>query len=126
MNQNLKSQNPSFNVFKLSPCHPSKITQNGTGQFSVTYQTMSKQCLQRVSESPGMNVPLPSDTRKSAPNPDNIVLEANPLVTSGSLRKGCFVKLKAFQANSVKGKKLDPIEFVASRKNENKANPGLL
>lgn len=31
--------------------------------------------------------------------------EANHLVTSGLLRKGCFVRLKSFQANSVKGKK---------------------
>ncbi|KAF5864445.1 Replication factor A protein 1 [Aspergillus alliaceus] len=32
--------------------------------------------------------------------------EANRFVTSGQLRKGCFVRLKAFQANSVKGKKI--------------------
>lgn len=32
-------------------------------------------------------------------------LEANHFVTDGLLRKGCFVKLKQFQANSVKGKK---------------------
>lgn len=32
--------------------------------------------------------------------------EANHLVTSGSLRKGCFARLKSFQANSVKGKKI--------------------
>lgn len=31
--------------------------------------------------------------------------EANHVVTDGSLRKGCFVRLKSFQANSVKGKK---------------------
>ncbi|KAF7632044.1 hypothetical protein AFLA_012886 [Aspergillus flavus NRRL3357] len=31
--------------------------------------------------------------------------EANRFVTSGQLRKGCFVRLKSFQANSVKGKK---------------------
>ncbi|KAK1148283.1 Replication factor A protein 1 [Aspergillus melleus] len=35
-----------------------------------------------------------------------LATQANPLVTSGLLRKGCFVKLKAFQANSVKGKKI--------------------
>ncbi|KAE8348590.1 hypothetical protein BDV28DRAFT_143147 [Aspergillus coremiiformis] len=32
--------------------------------------------------------------------------EANRFVTSGQLRKGCFVRLKGFQANSVKGKKI--------------------
>ncbi|CAI7568295.1 unnamed protein product [Penicillium pancosmium] len=32
--------------------------------------------------------------------------QANHVVTDGSLRKGCFVKLKSFQANSVKGKKI--------------------
>ncbi|KAB8240624.1 hypothetical protein BDV35DRAFT_372666 [Aspergillus flavus] len=32
--------------------------------------------------------------------------EANRFVTSGQLRKGCFVRLKSFQANSVKGKKI--------------------
>ncbi|KAJ5234479.1 Replication factor A protein 1 [Penicillium citrinum] len=32
--------------------------------------------------------------------------EANHVVTDGSLRKGCFVRLKSFQANSVKGKKI--------------------
>jgi replication factor A1 len=31
--------------------------------------------------------------------------EANHVVTDGSLRKGCFVRLKSFQANSVKVKK---------------------
>ncbi|KAJ5585346.1 Replication factor A protein 1 [Penicillium hispanicum] len=32
--------------------------------------------------------------------------EMNHVVTDGSLRKGCFVRLKSFQANSVKGKKI--------------------
>ncbi|KAJ5101467.1 Nucleic acid-binding OB-fold-containing protein [Penicillium alfredii] len=32
--------------------------------------------------------------------------EANHVVSDGSLRKGCFVRLKSFQANSVKGKKI--------------------
>ncbi|KAJ5894426.1 Replication factor A protein 1 [Penicillium taxi] len=32
--------------------------------------------------------------------------ESNPLVADGSLRKGCFVRLKSFQANMVKGKKI--------------------
>lgn len=32
--------------------------------------------------------------------------QANHVVTDGSLRKGCFVRLKSFQANSVKGKKI--------------------
>ncbi|KAJ5590100.1 Replication factor A protein 1 [Penicillium hetheringtonii] len=32
--------------------------------------------------------------------------EANHVVTDGSLQKGCFVRLKSFQANSVKGKKI--------------------
>ncbi|GFF51991.1 replication factor A protein 1 [Aspergillus lentulus] len=35
-----------------------------------------------------------------------LATQANPLVTSGMLRKGCFVRLKSFQANSVKGKKI--------------------
>ncbi|PLN74470.1 single-stranded DNA-binding replication protein A [Aspergillus taichungensis] len=35
-----------------------------------------------------------------------LATQANPLVTSGLLKKGCFVKLKSFQANSVKGKKI--------------------
>lgn len=38
--------------------------------------------------------------------------EANHLVTSGSLRKGCFARLKSFQANSVKGKKSVAWNFV--------------
>lgn len=33
--------------------------------------------------------------------------EANHFVTDGILRKGCIVRLKHFQANSVKGKKYD-------------------
>ncbi|KAJ6007948.1 Replication factor A protein 1 [Penicillium herquei] len=32
--------------------------------------------------------------------------EINNVVTDGTLRKGCFVRLKSFQANSVKGKKI--------------------
>jgi replication factor A1 len=32
--------------------------------------------------------------------------EANHVVRDGPLRRGCFVRLKSFQANSVKGKKL--------------------
>ncbi|KAL5332160.1 hypothetical protein BJX70DRAFT_384971 [Aspergillus crustosus] len=35
-----------------------------------------------------------------------LAIQANHFVTDGSLRKGCFVKLKQFQANSVKGKKI--------------------
>lgn len=35
-----------------------------------------------------------------------LATQANRFVTSGQLRKGCFVRLKAFQANSVKGKKI--------------------
>ncbi|KAE8146267.1 hypothetical protein BDV25DRAFT_162858 [Aspergillus avenaceus] len=35
-----------------------------------------------------------------------LATQINPFVTSGLLRKGCFVRLKAFQANSVKGKKI--------------------
>ncbi|KAL3469470.1 hypothetical protein BJX99DRAFT_241251 [Aspergillus californicus] len=35
-----------------------------------------------------------------------LAIQANHFVTDGSLRKGCFVKLKSFQANSVKGKKI--------------------
>ncbi|KAF7719189.1 Replication factor A DNA-binding subunit [Penicillium ucsense] len=35
-----------------------------------------------------------------------LATQANHLVTEGSLRKGCFVRLKSFQANSVKGKKI--------------------
>ncbi|KAB8076327.1 hypothetical protein BDV29DRAFT_170346 [Aspergillus leporis] len=35
-----------------------------------------------------------------------LATQANRVVTSGQLRKGCFVRLKAFQANSVKGKKI--------------------
>ncbi|KAJ9228549.1 hypothetical protein DTO271D3_3748 [Paecilomyces variotii] len=35
-----------------------------------------------------------------------LATQANHLVTSGLLRKGCFVRLKSFQANSVKGKKI--------------------
>ncbi|KAJ5172261.1 Replication factor A protein 1 [Penicillium capsulatum] len=35
-----------------------------------------------------------------------LATQANHLVTEGGLRKGCFVRLKSFQANSVKGKKI--------------------
>ncbi|BAE57239.1 single-stranded DNA-binding replication protein A [Aspergillus flavus] len=35
-----------------------------------------------------------------------LATQANRFVTSGQLRKGCFVRLKSFQANSVKGKKI--------------------
>ncbi|KAJ5355343.1 Replication factor A protein 1 [Penicillium cataractarum] len=35
-----------------------------------------------------------------------LATQANHVVTEGSLRKGCFVRLKSFQANSVKGKKI--------------------
>ncbi|KAJ5214791.1 Replication factor A protein 1 [Penicillium chermesinum] len=35
-----------------------------------------------------------------------LATQINHVVTSGSLRKGCFVRLKSFQANSVKGKKI--------------------
>ncbi|KAL3443796.1 hypothetical protein BJX65DRAFT_284436 [Aspergillus insuetus] len=35
-----------------------------------------------------------------------LAIQANHFVTEGSLRKGCFVRLKSFQANSVKGKKI--------------------
>ncbi|OJJ57799.1 hypothetical protein ASPSYDRAFT_45728 [Aspergillus sydowii CBS 593.65] len=35
-----------------------------------------------------------------------LAIQANHFVTDGLLRKGCFVKLKQFQANSVKGKKI--------------------
>ncbi|KAI9374000.1 hypothetical protein BJX61DRAFT_500834 [Aspergillus egyptiacus] len=35
-----------------------------------------------------------------------LAIQANHFVTDGSLRKGCFVRLKSFQANSVKGKKI--------------------
>ncbi|KKK21472.1 replication factor A 1, rfa1, partial [Aspergillus ochraceoroseus] len=35
-----------------------------------------------------------------------LAIQANHFVTDGLLRKGCFVRLKSFQANSVKGKKI--------------------
>jgi replication factor A1 len=35
----------------------------------------------------------------------NKFLEANHVVRDGKLKKGCFVRLKSYQANSVKGKK---------------------
>ncbi|PWY65649.1 replication factor-a protein [Aspergillus heteromorphus CBS 117.55] len=35
-----------------------------------------------------------------------LATQLNPIVTGGVLRKGCFVRLKSFQANSVKGKKI--------------------
>ncbi|RAL05027.1 replication factor A subunit protein RFA1 [Aspergillus ibericus CBS 121593] len=35
-----------------------------------------------------------------------LATQLNPVVSSGLLRKGCFVRLKSFQANSVKGKKI--------------------
>ncbi|CAI7571348.1 unnamed protein product [Penicillium bialowiezense] len=35
-----------------------------------------------------------------------LATQVNPAVVDGSLRKGCFVKLKSFQSNSVKGKKI--------------------
>ncbi|KAE8400438.1 hypothetical protein BDV37DRAFT_257930 [Aspergillus pseudonomiae] len=35
-----------------------------------------------------------------------LATQANRFVTSGQLRKGCFVRLKSFQSNSVKGKKI--------------------
>ncbi|KAL4937152.1 hypothetical protein BDV06DRAFT_203480 [Aspergillus oleicola] len=35
-----------------------------------------------------------------------LAIQANHFVTDGLLRKGCFVRLKQFQANSVKGKKI--------------------
>ncbi|OOF90747.1 hypothetical protein ASPCADRAFT_211662 [Aspergillus carbonarius ITEM 5010] len=35
-----------------------------------------------------------------------LATQLNPVVSSGVLRKGCFVRLKSFQANSVKGKKI--------------------
>ncbi|KAL4901967.1 hypothetical protein BDW74DRAFT_68957 [Aspergillus multicolor] len=35
-----------------------------------------------------------------------LAIQANHFVTEGLLRKGCFVRLKQFQANSVKGKKI--------------------
>ena len=35
-----------------------------------------------------------------------LATQANHFVTSGGLRRGCFVRLKSFQANSVKGKKI--------------------
>ncbi|KAL2011853.1 hypothetical protein VTN00DRAFT_4571 [Thermoascus crustaceus] len=35
-----------------------------------------------------------------------LATQANHFVTDGLLRKGCFVRLKSFQANSVKGKKI--------------------
>ncbi|EAW13773.1 replication factor A subunit protein RFA1 [Aspergillus clavatus NRRL 1] len=35
-----------------------------------------------------------------------LATQANHFVTSGMLKKGCFVRLKSFQANSVKGKKI--------------------
>lgn len=34
-------------------------------------------------------------------------VEANYIVHEGKLRKGCFVRLKSFQANSLKGKRYD-------------------
>ncbi|OJJ35743.1 hypothetical protein ASPWEDRAFT_109991 [Aspergillus wentii DTO 134E9] len=35
-----------------------------------------------------------------------LATQANPFVTNGLLRKGCFVRLKSFQSNSIKGKKI--------------------
>ncbi|CAK37984.1 replication factor A protein 1 [Aspergillus awamori] len=35
-----------------------------------------------------------------------LATQLNPMVSSKLLRKGCFVRLKSFQANSVKGKKI--------------------
>ncbi|OJZ88852.1 replication factor A 1, Rfa1 [Aspergillus piperis CBS 112811] len=35
-----------------------------------------------------------------------LATQLNPMVSSELLRKGCFVRLKSFQANSVKGKKI--------------------
>jgi replication factor A1 len=34
-----------------------------------------------------------------------LAIGANTMVTEGRLRKGCFVRLKSYQANAVKGKR---------------------
>ena len=88
-----------FNVCKSNLFNLSKISKSDTELSSVTFLTMSRQCLQSVSRETSSNTSpqyLPASLTS---------LEANHLVTSGQLRKGCLVRLKSFQANQVKGKK---------------------
>lgn len=91
-----------FSVFKSNHYHPNKIIKNVIGLFSVISPTMFRQCLQFVSTETTVGA---KEILNKLPTNRILTLEANHIVTSGSLRKGCFVRLKSFQANSVKGKK---------------------
>lgn len=88
----------SYNVYKSSLCLLSPATKNVIGLSSVTLPIMFKLCLQAV-----WNIKFNHMSAALWMLID--VTEANHVVTDGSLRKGCFVRLKSFQANSVKGKK---------------------
>lgn len=103
----LMTQNPSpanllFNVCKLSLCHPNKTSKSATGLCSATSPTTCKQCLLLVSWKEIYQMLKCWNTYQQG-QPEFI--ENNHLVTNGLLRKGCFVRLKSFQANLVKGKK---------------------
>ena len=93
-----QSHNQSYNAFKSSLWPASKAHRSAFGLSSVTLITSSKACLPPVS-----GLFLLSSTLSCAGA--NVFTEANHVVHEGKLKKGCFVRLKSYQANQVKGKR---------------------
>lgn len=74
------------------------MLQSGFVWFSVTLGILCRACLRLVCAPLILSLPL-------IPGLADDEAEASHVVHEGKLKKGCFVRLKAFQANEVKGKK---------------------
>ena len=104
MSQIRLSLNLSCNVFKSSLWPAHKVGQNASGLSSVISIISYKACLPLVSSSETPES-LPPTILGLVRRVDWLLTELNHVVHEGKLRKGCFVRLKSYQANQVKGKR---------------------
>lgn len=88
----------SFSVYKSNLWQASKELQSGFVSFSVTLGILCRACLRPVCAPLTFSLPL-------IPGLVDDEAEASHVVREGKLKRGCFVRLKSFQANEVKGKK---------------------
>ncbi len=104
MSQIRRSLNLYCNVSKLNLWLANKVDQNVSGLSLVISTTLYKVCLPLVSSSETLKS-LPSTILGLFRKVNWLLTELNHVVHEGKLRKGCFVRLKSYQANQVKGKR---------------------
>ena len=104
MSQIRPSRNLSCNVSKSNLWLANKVGPNVSGLSSATSTTSYKACLPHVSSS-GTLKSLSLTFLGLVVRVNWLLTELNHVVHEGKLRKGCFVRLKSYQANQVKGKR---------------------